>query len=102
VSCLSLPRLRGRAAASNASGGWGRLYDDPTRLASLATLPFQGRDEKANAPLSRGGPDDVEYNPILSYVNGDISPASLAADSAPGIAYNGAIHSRVRPASQFE
>jgi len=49
-----------------------------------------------------GGSDDVEYNPILSYVNGDIAPASLAADSAPGIAYNAAIHSRVRPASQFE
>jgi hypothetical protein len=44
----------------------------------------------------------MEYNPILSYVNGDIAPASLAADSAPGIAYNAAIHSRVRPASQFE
>ena len=50
----------------------------------------------------RGGPDVVEYNPILSYVNGDISPASLTADSATGIAYNGTIHRRVRPASQFK
>jgi hypothetical protein len=30
----------------------------------------------------------MEYNPILSYVNGDVSPASLTADSAAGIAYN--------------
>jgi hypothetical protein len=51
---------------------------------------------------ARGGSDGVEYNPILSYVNGDISPASLTADSAPGIAYNGDIHRRVRPASQFK
>jgi hypothetical protein len=44
----------------------------------------------------------MEYNPILSHVNGDITSASLTADSAPGIAYNGAIHRRVRPASQFK
>jgi hypothetical protein len=44
----------------------------------------------------------MEYIPILSYVNGDISSASLTADSAPGIAYNGVIHRRVRSASQFK
>jgi len=40
---LSLPR-RGRVAVRR-TAGWGIMHkSDPTRLAALAALPFQGRD----------------------------------------------------------
>jgi hypothetical protein len=44
---LTLAKARGRRVGS------GFLYDakkDPTRLASLATLPFQGRDKQGRTP----------------------------------------------------
>jgi hypothetical protein len=47
------PPLAGRVAASGSErSGWGRscvvVRCNPTRRASLATLPFQGRDKKAD------------------------------------------------------
>jgi hypothetical protein len=45
---LSLPR-RGRVAVRR-TAGWGFMHEnDPTRLATLATLPFQGRDGASGA-----------------------------------------------------